>query len=195
MLWGRLNASESLIRALVPEEHPDFETLIDEAHRIIVREFAADQDPPVAPERSWDWFLNEYEPRADRSAHARDPRPRRGRDRQGRGRRGAREGRAGLGLAGLGAAPEPWRAPGGHARRARLLLRTTPGLVALVAWLLLVVAGIALIATDANLALGIVLLVVAAALAGALLVGLWLAISKLRAALEKRVGAFVFGRP
>jgi hypothetical protein len=75
-----------------------------------------------------------------------------------------------------------------------LFLRTVPGIVALVAWLALVVAGIALIATDANLALGIVLLVVAVLLAAALLVGLWLAIAKLRAALDRRVGAFVFGR-
>jgi patatin-related protein len=196
MLWGRLNASESLIRALVPEEHPDFEALIDEAHRVIVSEFAADQEPPVPPERSWDWFLTEYAPRAepqreptlailDRAAVV-----------LGKVVGGAVPAKVAPGwkLVASVLRPNPGGLPAvAHVVR-ELFLRTVPGIVALVAWLALVVAGIALIATDANLALGIVLLVVAVLLAGALLVGLWLAIAKLRAALDRRVGAFVFGR-
>ena len=74
-----------------------------------------------------------------------------------------------------------------------LFLGTWPGQLALATWIALLVAGIALAATDANLTLGITLLVLAALFAGAAIGGLWVAIAKLRAAVDKRVGAFIFG--
>ena len=198
MLWGRLNASESIIRALVPEEHPQFEALIEEAQRAIVDDFVRDLDsPPDMPEGSWAWFLETYDPPKkppegptltvlDRAAVV-----------LGKVVGDAVPAKVAPGWGLLASVLRP--NPGGiravaHILRA-VVLGTLPGLVGLVAWLALVGAGIGLVVSDASVPLGVALLVLAALLAGALVIGLWLAISRLRAAIAKRVGMFVFGPP
>ena len=191
--------SESLIRALVPQEHPDFEALVDEAHRHHRRGVRRRPGSRrCRASRSWDWFLNEYAAagRSRRRAPTLDdPRPRRVVAGQVV-RSGALPTKVAPGwtVLGVGHAAEPGRLAGGAARAAVLLFlgtwpassRSRPG--SCCSW-----PGIALVATDANLALGIVLLVLAALFAGAVVGGLWVAIAKLRAAVEKRVGSFIFG--
>ena len=198
MLWGRLNASESIIRALVPEEHPQFEALIEEAQRAIVDDFVRDLDRrrtcPRGRGRGSSRRTTRRRSRrrgrrspcsiAPPSCWARSsatPCPRRSRPAGGCLRRCCARTRAAC------------RAVA-HVLRA-VVLGTLPGLVGLVAWLALVGAGIGLVVSDASVPLGVALLVLAALLAGALVIGLWLAISRLRAAIAKRVGTFVFGPP
>jgi patatin-related protein len=200
MLWGRLNASESLIRALLPPDHPEFEQLIGDAHRAIVAEFVAGETPPPAPpEQAWDWFVSEYDktipkqPEHDRTVAVLN----RAAVVTGKVVGGVVPAKAAAGWAVLESVLPP--NPGGATavrRAARaLLLGTLYGKVAVGVWAVALVAGIVLIASGASVALGIGLVVLAVVVAGIVLGALWYAIGKLRKMVEGRVGTFIFGAP
>jgi patatin-related protein len=198
MLWGRLNGSESLIRALLPKEHPDLPKLIERAHRRIVEDFAALQEPtPVPRERAWEWFVNDY-PKGVPAKADRDPTLEvldRGAVVTGKVLGGALPAKVSPAWKLIASVLRP--NPGGAKAVFRLaraiFLGTWPGQLALGTWIVLLVAGIALVATDTVVALGITLLVLAALFAAAAVGGLWIAVAKLRAMVDKRVGAFNFG--
>ena len=172
MLWGRLNASESIIRALRAEEHPQLER----ADRGGATPDCRRLRPPIStrqpdmPEGSWEWFLETLR-HAEEAAGGADDRGARSRGGGGgqRGRRRpVREGRPRLGVPCVGDAPEPRRLRAvAHIFRA-VVLGTLPGQVALGAWLALVVRRDLpdRLRTRAS-PLGIALLVLAALLAGA----------------------------
>jgi patatin-related protein len=199
MLWGRLNASECLIRALLPEGDPMLDGLIDEAHGLIIREFCADRDPPVGADDALGWF-GEYRPpeAPDREATI-----------AALDRAAVVIGTVVGDIANAGRArPIPvapaWTAlravmqpnPGGWrgvARVGRIALATRAGMIAAIAWTVLLGAGVAMMFVGATRSGGIVLTVVLLLATAAALVGLRLAIGALRGAIEKRVGAAVFG--
>lgn len=55
MVWGRLDAAECLIGALLPEDHPDRASLIAEAHATIVRDYAEAEKQDPANAEQWFW--------------------------------------------------------------------------------------------------------------------------------------------
>ncbi len=61
MVWGRLNASEGLIRMLLPEDDPQLKRLIDEAHDRIIEDFCATELDPNGSENARERFA-EYNP-------------------------------------------------------------------------------------------------------------------------------------
>ena len=181
MLWGRLNASETLIRSLLPAGHPELGGLIDEAHRTIVAEFAAERVPAVPAGGSWDWFKT-YDPPVEpdkpgRSPSSTAPGPCWAPSWAGSWLRPRLPGLVG---AGVGHAPEP-RGQARSARRREAPLppeRLRPGRARDVDRPARHghMPGL----FDVSLALGIFLVVLAALLAGAVLAGLWVVIAKIR---------------
>jgi patatin-related protein len=196
MLWGRLNASETLIRSLLPPGHPELEPLIDEAHRLIVDSFAAERVPAVTGD-AWDWFKTYDPPTAPEK-----PRTIAVLDRAAvvlgtvlGGILAQSKAAAGWTVLRSILRPNPggWRAVWKTWRL--LFLGTTVGQIATGVWLVLLLLGIGLLASGASAGAGIVLIVGMLVLAGCVVAALWIAIARIRAVLEQRVGVFVFGPP
>lgn len=201
MLWGRLNASECLIRALLPEGDPRVEPLIDEAHERIVEDFCADRTPPVPASEAAQWFRTYDPPEAPDHEQT-----------VGVLTRAAavvgtvvgdivdsRQAGAAAKAAPVWAALRAAMAPGigtpaALGRLAGLALARRAGLIAFLVWLVLLAGGIAMIAVgDATRSGGIVLTVLLLLLAAALIATLWLLVARLRRTLDARVRALVFG--
>jgi hypothetical protein len=196
MLWGRLNASETLIRSLLPADHPELDALIDEAHTKIVSEFAAERQPAVTGD-AWAWFKTydpPVEPQKPRTIAVLD-------------RAAVVLGTVMGGILGHTKAAPGWSVlrqvlrpnPGGWPAVWKawklLFLGTRIGQVATGAWLVLLLLGIGLLASGASVWAGIALLVLTLVLAGCVFAGLWIAIARIRAMIGERVGVFVFGPP
>jgi patatin-related protein len=193
MLWGRLNAAEILIRSLVPDGR-DPAPLIDEAHRTIVAEFAAEHVPAIPESESWQWFLDYDPPNAPERA----------------GTVAALDRAAavmGAVVGGIKSGPPAAIAPGWTVLRSvmrpnpggwsavlragkLMFLRTTLGKIAIAVWIAVLLVGILLVALDWGLWVGVVLIIASLALALAVAGGMWFAIRAIRSAIEKRVGTF-----
>jgi patatin-related protein len=198
MLWGRLNAAECLIGALVPPDQAG--PLIDEAHEIIAREFFdAEQpgstgtgldrlrryDPPVCPGKPA--TLTVLDRAAAVTGEVVDGIL--GRDGDGAARRIATAWSA------LRAAMRP--NPGGRravAKVFRVLFRSRAFRLLVLFWAALVATGIGLIAAGPSTrAAGAVLAGIFLFFGAVAVAAVWLAVAKVRKAIESRVGRFVFG--
>jgi hypothetical protein len=198
MLWGRLHAAECLIGALVPPEQAG--PLIDEAQEIIAREFFDAEhpelagtglerlrgyNPPTCPEKPA--TLTVLDRAAAVTGEVVDGIF--GDDGGGAARRVATAWSA------LRAAMRP--TPGGWraiVKVFRVLFRSRAFKLLVLAWAALVATGIALIAAGPSTRAAGAVLAGIFLLFGAVAVGaVWLAVAKVRKAIESRVGRFVFG--
>ena len=195
---GSTRPSRSSARSC-PPEHPELDALIDEAHRTIVEDFAAERVAGRCPRASWDVVQDvrhagRRRERARRSPCSTAPPSCWARSSAGSpaARRRSRPGWKAAVRRSCARTRAAWRVV--HILAKLLFLGTTLGLVALVAWIALLVGGHRLVVVDVSACARDRAARARGAARGRRRWRALVAIARIRASAQKRVGVFICQR-